>query len=516
MRSWVGPLTLLYLLALAGAGVLLADLSWQSVTGYRSAYALDRTFPAGPALASRLVLVVFDGLRVDRGAELPTMRALAAQGASGTLEAPQPSLSNPARAAMVTGAWPEVSGVTNNSQFAPPPIQSVFSLARERGLPLEVVGLDFWLKAFGEAVGDSYRGYPRVSSYEPADLIAWQAEACDLALERLKTFEAGLMVVGLVAGDEAGHQFGGESGEYRRVTLAVDACLGRLQGALSGQDVALVAVSDHGHIHRRGGGGHGGSEPEVLFAPFAMAGQGIRAAESMEAQMVDIAPTVSVLLGLPIPANNQGRVLWEALAVPGESEALLRALERDQREALRAHMPDREASLASLRSGRLPISVAAILWFFGAMLAALWGRWTGAIAFAVAAFIVSYYALFYAFALEYSLSAIVREEYLNSFFLRDVLAATLAYGVAAACLAGAGAREPQLFLRPAVVLTSVFGLMVTRTNHRHGLLMQDWMLDLGPGFKAYLDMLAVQGIVLGTLLALGASFAYRRWRGRAA
>lgn len=513
MRSWVGPLSLIYLLALAGAGVLLADLSWQSVTGYRSAYALDRKFSAGPALVSRLVLVVFDGLRVDRGAELPTMRALAAQGASGKLEAPQPSLSNPARAAMVTGAWPEVSGVTNNSQFAPPPIQSIFRLARERGMPTEVIGLDFWLKAFGEYLGDGYRGYPGLPSHEPADLIAWQAAACDVALERLKTFEAGLMVVGLVAGDEAGHHFGGESGEYRRVTLAVDACLGRLQRALSGQDMALVAVSDHGHIDRRGGGGHGGSEPEVRIAPFAMAGQGIRAAESIEGHLVDIAPTVSVLLGLPIPANNQGRVLWEALAVPTESDEFLRALERDQREALQAHMPDREASLASLRSGRLPISLAATMWFFGAMLAALWGRWTGATVFAVAAFCVAYYALFYAFALGYSLSAIVREEYLNSFFLRDVLAATLAYAVAAACLARTGGREPQLFLRLAVVLTSVFGLMVTRTHYRHGLLMEGWMLELGPGFKAYLDMLAIQGIVLGTLLALGASFAYGRWRG---
>ena len=99
-----------------------------------------------------------------------------------------------------------------------------------------------------------------------------------------------------------------------------------------------MALSDHGHIHRRGQGGHGGLEPEVINAPFALAGPGVRNANQIKAQIVDIAPTLSTLLGLPIAANSQGRVLWEALDVPAEHDADLRQHEKEQRTALaRAH-----------------------------------------------------------------------------------------------------------------------------------------------------------------------------------
>ena len=64
MRVLSDLLPLLYLAALAVGSVLLADGSWKSVTSYRSEYVLDRTFEAGPALASRVVVVVFDGLSV--------------------------------------------------------------------------------------------------------------------------------------------------------------------------------------------------------------------------------------------------------------------------------------------------------------------------------------------------------------------------------------------------------------------------------------------------------------------
>ena len=57
-------------------------------------------------------------------------------------------------------------------------------------------------------------------------------------------------------------------------------------------------------------------------------------------------------------------------------------------------------------------------------------------------------------------------------------------------------------MRLAVILTSAFALMITYTYYRHGLRMEGWMIELGPGFKAYMDMLAICGVVVGTLLVL--------------
>ena len=48
--------------------------------------------------------------------------------------------------------------------------------------------------------------------------------------------------------------------------------------------------------------------------PMILSGAGIRAGAALEiCELIDIAPTLSVLLGGEIPEQNQGRILWEVL-----------------------------------------------------------------------------------------------------------------------------------------------------------------------------------------------------------
>ncbi len=488
-----------YFTTLAGASLYLADASWKSVTSYRSGYALDRTFDAGPALTGRVVLVILDGLRVDRSKQLPVFGSLARTGASGTFEVVVPSLSNPARAAIVTGTLPEVSGVTNNSMFSPPPVQSLFGRAAQYGIESAVHGTRFWPKAFGDQISSYRQPLTRPVSYEPVDLIDWQTRTCGEALRFLESSHAGLQVLGLLAGDDAGHTHGGESNAYRDVTATVDECLGRIADS-AGPDSTIVAVSDHGHIHRWGNGGHGGEEPEVLHAPFAMAGPGIRAGGQVQARLVDITPTLSILLGIPIPANSQGAVLWDLLDFPADHAPALRDLERTQREALLAHMPNREESLAVLRQGRIPAAVVGLAWFLALVAASLYQQRVTPFAIALVVFVAMYYALFHIFQLGYSISAIVRQEFLYSFFGRNIAAAAVGLLAASECLRRLGCFRADAVVRLTTLITSGFGLMVTTTYYRHGLWMEGWMIEIGPGFKAYLDMLAIFGVVLGTAL----------------
>ncbi len=492
-----------YLVVLATASVFLADASWKSITGYRSGYALDRIFDAGPALAERVLLVVFDGLRLDRSAQLPAFGGLATRGGSGILQVPVPSLSNPARAAMVTGALPEVSGVTNNAEFAPPPVQSIFGLAAGHGIESAVYGARFWPRAFPDQITSFRQPSIRPTTYDPNDLIAWQMQICNEALDFLTSSGAGIQVVGLLAGDEAGHSHGGESRAYREVTAAVDNCLGRITAA-AGPESTVVAVSDHGQIHRWGKGGHGGGEPEVVKAPFAMAGPGIRKSGPVHGQLADVAPTLSVLLGLPIPANSQGKVMWDLLDVPIGQDRPLRDLERIQREALSQHMPNREDAVARLRQGRIPLGVAALVWFLGLSTACIYHQRIAPLAIAMVVFVGVYYSLFYLFQLGYSLSAIVREEFLYSFFARNIAAAAIGLIAASVCLGRLGCPDAGAVMRLAMLVTSGFGLMATAVYYQFGLQMEGWMIEIGPGFKAYMDLLAILGVVLGTMLALAA------------
>lgn len=53
--------------------------------------------------------------------------------------------------------------------------------------------------------------------------------------------------------------------------------------------------------------------------PMILSGAGIRAGAQIEAcELIDLASTLSVLLGGAMPENNQGRVLWEALDTTNE------------------------------------------------------------------------------------------------------------------------------------------------------------------------------------------------------
>ncbi len=486
-----------YLLCLAAGCLYMADSSWTSVTQYRSDYAFERNFEAGPAIASDVVMVVLDGLRTDAVAGLPAFGQLAQAGASGSMRVTVPSLSNPARATFATGAWPEVTGVTNNSTFEPVPVQSLFGLAEQRGLRSFVFGSRFWPRAFGESIE---RGRPAglYSSYAVSELVRWQSQYCDEALRHLAGSDASIRVVDLQAGDEAGHTYGGASDAYREVIAAVDGCFGRIADQV-GSHVTLVGLSDHGHIHRRGRGGHGGLEPEVLYAPFVLAGPGVRHATQIEAEIVDIAPTISTLLGLPIPANSQGKVLWEALDVPVEHDSDLKQLEQEQRAAEQAHMPDRATSLLAQRSERLPAAILIGCCLMAGAIGSVYGHRQHARALFIssACFVAAYFALFYAFGVGYSISSIVRQEYLYAFLAKDVAAAAVAFGIASVVLFRLVGRRSETAIRLATLIGSVAAMLVTWTHFEHGLLMDRWMVALGPVFQAYLHMVAIVGIVLG-------------------
>src|SRR5690606_21515657 len=96
--------------------------------------------------------IVLDGVRVDAAKRMDNLQTLLRRGTGGVLEAELPSLSRPARATFVTGARPEVHGVMTNGRHEPPPIPSLFSLARKHGVQTAVAGDSFWLNAFPDLI----------------------------------------------------------------------------------------------------------------------------------------------------------------------------------------------------------------------------------------------------------------------------------------------------------------------------------------------------------------------------
>jgi hypothetical protein len=93
----------------------------------------------------------------------------------------------------------------------------------------------------------------------------------------------------------------------------------------------LIITSDYGHIEE---GGHGGGDLAVIEQPFIMVGKNVVPGNYSPVEQVDVAPTIAVLLGLSLPAANQGRPLLEMLQISNRDKAEILLILVKQRFAL--------------------------------------------------------------------------------------------------------------------------------------------------------------------------------------
>ena len=496
------------LLVFAASALALTYSAWTSITRYQSPYGNVRGgLPAGEPIVARAVLIVLDGIRLDVSNEMRELQALAERGSAGTTRSARPSLSNPNRAVFVTGAWPEVNGVTNNSLFRPPPVDSLFSLAAEAGLPRAAAGSPFWARAFGEYLEGNVL-FQKKYSPRAADTKAiaeWQADQCREAERFLTSRPTGLLVADITAADAAGHDFGGESDAYRDVAQEVDHCLGLLVSALDNGRTAFAIVSDHGHIDHRGGGGHGGSEREVVEVPLVFTGQGIRPARGWQAQVVDIAPTLCVLLGLPLPATSQGDVLWHSLALSGDQAERSKGRVGEQRSRLEGIL-EAERSGSAAGGGRVLSSVTAIVLGAACLGWLLFRSRSPLVLLAgVASYFLAYRLLFMALGLGYSLSTINTEERLVFFFGKNILSAVV--GLAAPWgllrLRLPTVSREDMFEVGSFVM-SVMTMQAAWIHYSSGLFMNDVLPDLDLNLRAALDLMqmAAVGVTTAAMVVL--------------
>jgi Metalloenzyme superfamily/Type I phosphodiesterase / nucleotide pyrophosphatase len=261
-------------------------------------------------LSRRVVLLVIDGLGEAHSHALPVLDELRRLGVSTVATSHLPSLSRPNYVSLLTGAPPAHSGVRSNAYGWEVPLDSL--LHRVRATARQT--------AF---VTDVAPGFGAMFAHQLSEAVAtpWSGgwvRAGLLALER--RYPLVVIIPGGV--DNAGHERGAASDEYRAAALQIDRQLGELLGALDLTRDTIVVTADHGHT---AAGGHGGDEPEVMRVPLVMAGAGVRRGATIEgARLVDVAPTVAALLGTAPPRHALGRCLGEALAMPPSQRRALR------------------------------------------------------------------------------------------------------------------------------------------------------------------------------------------------
>jgi hypothetical protein len=300
---------LLAFLSMSSARALLHSLATLNL-GASTVDALVGRRVAASAVTPRrkLLVVVVDGLRADVAARLPFLSQLARDGATADLTADLPTYSTAQYVSILTGVPPLDSGVRTNSGIHATRLDSVPRRVREAGGVAFEIGdeVDWWARLFGDA-------FTETAVVRPEVLVA---EA------RRRFPEADLALVHLVGVDEAGHTFGASSPEYTLAARRADETTRELARAWGWPNATVAVLADHGHVS---GGGHGGDEPDVRRSFLYAGGPGVRrGAHVAGARIVDVAPTMSALLGVSAPGQSFGRTLVDLVdGPPGQAAALV-------------------------------------------------------------------------------------------------------------------------------------------------------------------------------------------------
>lgn len=317
--------------------------------------------------AKRIFLIVVDGLGAKSAATMAHLSELKKKGAHFTALSPFPSLSRPGYTTILTGAPPEITGVSSNLPHKMDArIDSFVRRAHSAGWKTAMVGLSWWLDFF-----DADFDIARVDSgYDAGDPIfatdarvepgigknrevLWHGkyqEASDgwrqfiqryhitenfgddpFTAEKedaIRTREAirlwdkkdpDFMLLHLQMPDQAGHDHGGTDNEfYRRALAETDENIRRVADAVSFRTTVLVITADHGFTTSVQYAGHGGHEDSAREIPLVMIGPAIKPGYHGRAEQRDIAPTLTVLAGIASPGHNTGKILESALDLTPE------------------------------------------------------------------------------------------------------------------------------------------------------------------------------------------------------
>ncbi|MDB4993575.1 MAG: hypothetical protein JWM74_1007 [Myxococcaceae bacterium] len=301
-----------------------------------------------PAAATRVHIVLIDGLGYDHAMALPAFRALASEGVSRVLMADFPSFTDPNVRAMATGRPPLWSGVRINGLPPYPAWDTITRRAEDSGIVVRADGEDY------PRIGGLFSLSEKTRFTRTRDLLAAPAP-----VRSLDIFYFGLV-------DDVGHEHGSASAEYHDAAVLADAFLARVVAGVDRATDAIFVMSDHGHMPE---GGHGGAEPDVRRAVFVAAGRGVAKVGALPpASMRDVASTLAASLAIPAPKDAIGEPMLDVLADP-EGKALAPPHDDAHAREQDLVMTDDFAAHARLRiliaGGVAAFAVALGMWWLG-------------------------------------------------------------------------------------------------------------------------------------------------------
>ncbi|MCA0361930.1 MAG: alkaline phosphatase family protein [Armatimonadetes bacterium] len=266
-----------------------------------------------------VALISIDGVRPDgiRLAPTPNLDRLVRDGSvSWEAQSVTPSITLPCHQSMFRSVAPMKHGVLNNELRVGPNVPpSIFDVAARSGQQTAMFGNWSPLRDLGdpEHIHVCYLN----NNAHTAD---GDSHVAEMAIRGAAAEEFDFLFLYLGHTDWVGHEYGWMSDEYLQAISQVDSCVGRFVDALIAlhHPVDFIIASDHGGHDKV----HGTEEPEDMTVPFIMWGYRCTTGHKIQqpVTLLDVAPTVTRLMGISAPKVWEGRAVLEGIKDTTESE----------------------------------------------------------------------------------------------------------------------------------------------------------------------------------------------------
>lgn len=262
-------------------------------------------------VSEKVVVLNIDGCRLDRfyEAKLPFLTSLQKESSyfPQGIQTVYRALTNPAFASILTGASPEIHGIRSNNLGQTIKVEALPDLIKTKlygSMHIKHLSRPYW--------NTKIVSLPTHSIYKSDEIMfGWLKE--DLQ----KQDNTRLFVADISETDFLAHAYGSESAQYldslKRTDRRIEEFFLWLKEKNILDDTIVIICSDHGIVRI--------DHSYLLFdaekyVPFIITGKGIKKDNSLEyeASIMDIAPTISYLLGIRYPDRCKGRVFLETIA----------------------------------------------------------------------------------------------------------------------------------------------------------------------------------------------------------
>ncbi|XP_054995688.1 GPI ethanolamine phosphate transferase 2 isoform X2 [Sorex araneus] len=274
-----------------------------------------------PPLFNKIVIVLIDALRDDfvfgsKGVKfMPYTTYLVEKGASHSFiaEAKPPTVTMPRIKALMTGNLPGFVDVIRNLNSPELLEDSVISQAKAAGKRIIFYGDETWVKLFPK----HFVEYDGTTSFFVSDYTEVDNNVTRHLDKVLQRGDWDMLILHYLGLDHIGHVFGPSSPLIGQKLSEMDGILMKIHTALLSKEKEtlltslLVLCGDHGMSET---GSHGASSKEEVSTPLVLISSSFERKPgdnrySKHVQQTDLAATLSIGLGVPIPENSVGKLL---------------------------------------------------------------------------------------------------------------------------------------------------------------------------------------------------------------